>query len=324
MTRPDQHGHKYIKIPEALAKVINQVAIRCPQCEQTFYTHIDGIQFAEAIVGRCQNKDYELSNLPVNYKISYFWTMNLSCVYLSLCNDTGFRGIQASAWSNQCNVPCKQSYERQCKFIFQIMDTFYNKNIHKAIVDVQDFYVRNDLGVRDENGIVNICISLDGAYGRRGRESTYCISVAIDVWTGRVVDFHFCVKCFSCKTSNDYNTNGTCPYGLFHGASGSMERYNAVVLFCRSEAKGLRYTSYVADGDSKILPELHEKDPYPGILIEKVECANHLGKRCHKALVKFGEKWTLAKGAESAANRGRGRGRGNGRGRGRGEGEEGE
>ena len=242
--------------------------------------------------------------------------MNLSCVYLSLCNDTGFRGVQASAWGNQCNVPCKQSYERQCKFIFSIMDTFYNKNIHKAITDVQDFYVRNELGVRDENGIVNICITLDGAYGRRGRESTYCISVAIDVWTGRVVDFHFCVKCFSCDNNNDYNTNGTCPYGLFHGASGSMERYNAVVLFGRSEARGLRYTTYIADGDCKILPKLHELDPYPGIIIDKVECANHLGKRCHKALVKFGEKWTLAKGNLSTANRGRGRGNGRGRGRG--------
>ena len=111
VTRPDQHGHKYIKIPEDLAKVINQMAIRCPQCEQIFYTRIDGIQFAEAIEGRCQNKDCELSKLPVSYKISYFWPMNLSSIYLSLYNDTGFRGAQASAWGNQCDVPCKQSYE---------------------------------------------------------------------------------------------------------------------------------------------------------------------------------------------------------------------
>ena len=155
VTRPDQHGHKYIKIPEALAKVIDQIAIRCPKCDQIFCTRIEGIQFAETLEGKCQNKDCELSNLPVSYKISHFWPMNLSSVYLTLCNDSGFRGVQASAWGNQCNSPSKQSYEHQCKFIFKNMDKFYIKNMEKAREDIKKFYVRNELGNRDENDFVN-------------------------------------------------------------------------------------------------------------------------------------------------------------------------
>ena len=205
----------------------------------------------------------------------------------------------------------------------------------KAREDVKKIYVRNDLGDRDENDIVNIGISLDGAFSRHGRESTYCVSVAIDVWTGRPIDFHCSVKCFSCKNCDDYEDNGNCPYGLFHGPSGSMELYNALVLFGRSETLGFRYTTYVADGDSKILPHLLAADPYPGYIIQKVECGNHLGKRGYKAIVKFGETYTQSKGeadekregsranrGRGRANRGRGRGKGRGGGRGRGRGKE--
>ena len=194
------------------------------------------------------------------------------------------------------------------------MDEFYSININKAIENVKEFYVRNNLGHVDENGVMNICISLDGAFSRRGYGSTYCVSVAIDIWTGRVVDFNFTIKCFKCEECNNYRTNGECEYGLFHGASESMELYNALVLFFRSEAKGLRYTTYVADGDSKTYNKLQELDPYHGIPIEKVECANHLSKHAYTALVTFGEKWTLQSGVNSAANRGKGRGKGKGRG----------
>ena len=90
MTTPDQQGQKYIKIPKALAKVVNQMAIRCPECQQIFYTRIDGIQFAEAIEGQCPNKHCVNHDMPMSYKISYFWPMNLSCIYLSLTNDSGY------------------------------------------------------------------------------------------------------------------------------------------------------------------------------------------------------------------------------------------
>lgn len=38
-----------------------------------------------------------------------------------------------------------------------------------------------------------------------------------------------------------------------------------------------RYTEYVSDGDCKIKKHLDDAEIYPGITIEKVECANHLG-----------------------------------------------
>ena len=74
-----------------------------------------------------------------------------------------------------------------------------------------------------------------------------------------------------------------------------MEIYNAIELFKRSEKWGFQYTTMVADGDNKVFNHIEKlnKDGviYPGVIIEKFECANHLQKRAMKALLSFGVKY---------------------------------
>ena len=71
-----------------------------------------------------------------------------------------------------------------------------------------------------------------------------------------------------------------------------MEIYNAIELFKRSEKWGFQYTTMVADGDDKVFNHIEKlnKDGviYPGVIIEKFECANHLQKRAMKTLIAFG------------------------------------
>ena len=161
--------------------------------------------------------------------------------------------------------------------------------------DLIDFYRRNGLSNPDENGVLDMFVTVDGSYQRRGHESTFCITFINCVWTGRPIDFEVCLKCFKCQTCERSDT--ICPKGLYHGPSGSMEVANALKLFKRSVDRfGLRYLHYVADGDAKILKHLQIAKPYPGKKIEKHECSVHLGKRAYKALAKFGKGWTLAKG----------------------------
>ena len=297
--QPDQFGSKNILISKDFADIIMQVAITCPKCNCLFDTSCVGISLAQTIQGKCRNSNCENSNMPMQHKIYRFWQINLNCVYLSLINDGGYRGIQAVAWSNCLGNMSKDSYYNHCKFVFKIMETFYDVNMKKAIDDVKEFYLRNNLCTVDENGIYNISISIDGAYQQRGRESTFCVTVAIDVWTGRPIDYEFSVKCFECKLCDDFNDNGKCEYGLFHGPSGTMEVNNALNLFKRSEELGLRYTTYIADGDCKIYPHITKENIYgPEVIINKEECANHLGKRAYKTILTWGENWTQAKGEE--------------------------
>ena len=64
-----------------------------------------------------------------------------------------------------------------------------------------------------------------------------------------------------------------------------METTGATVLFERSVELGFRYTTMVADGDSKAYDTVKETQPYgPDYPIVKEECINHVSKRLGTAL----------------------------------------
>ena len=88
-----------------------------------------------------------------------------------------------------------------------------------------------------------------------------------------------------------FEDNGNCIYGKFHGCSGSMECYNAAVLFKRSASFGFMYSEYVSDGDSKVLKHLQSLNIYPGHKLGKFECGNHMSKRACNAFHKCGQRW---------------------------------
>lgn len=66
---------------------------------------------------------------------------------------------------------------------------------------------------------------------------------------------------------------------LFHNISLSwgetLGKYTRNIILYLNQFH--RYTEYVSDGDCKIKKHLDDANIYPGITIEKVECANHLG-----------------------------------------------
>ena len=59
-----------------------------------------------------------------------------------------------------------------------------------------------------------------------------------------------------------------------------MEAAGLVDCFMSSaETRKLRYTHYVGDGDSKAYLDIVKNDPYPGTVVEKLECVGHIQKR---------------------------------------------
>ena len=145
----------------------------CALCNSPIFCEIAGLQLAEVVQGRCPNKRcHNHTALPIQHKISYYWPMNLTSVYLTLANDSGYRGIQAIAWSHNLQGMWKDSYHSHCDFIYRHMGKFYGINQQKAVESVKNFYKRNKEGTgegkEDENGILDITITLDGAFARRG------------------------------------------------------------------------------------------------------------------------------------------------------------
>ena len=92
----------------------------------------------------------------------------------------------------------------------------------------------------------------------------------------------------------------TCHCPINHEVSaGSLEAAGVVDCFMNSiENRKLRYTHYIGDGDSKAYNEVVKNGPYPGIVVEKLECVGHIQKRLGSRLrnLKHAMKGPLADG----------------------------
>ena len=70
------------------------------------------------------------------------------------------------------------------------------------------------------------------------------------------------------------------------GSAGSLEAAGLVDCFmCSAETRKLRYTHYIGDGDSKAYLDIVKNDPYPGTVVEKLECVGHIQKRVGNRLL---------------------------------------
>lgn len=155
--------------------------------------------------------------------------------------------------------------------------------------------------------IIDICVSFDGSWQKRGHTSYYCIGSVIDMLTGLVIDYvvlsKYCQECT--KTAADLGKNsaeffiwyeghkssGSCQKN-YEGSSGSMEVQAADILWRRSiELCKMRYTVMLSDGDSKSFIHLSKSDVYEGINISKEECLNHVAKRLGTALRNKVKEW---------------------------------
>ena len=153
---------------------------------------------------------------------------------------------------------------------------------------------------QDEDGAISVAVSLDGTWQRRGYSSRYGVVVAILVDTGEVVDFEvLSMHCHECskhlhedKDSETYKNwkakhEHLCQIN-YQGSSGGMEGAGAIKIFQRSIAnRGLKYTTFVGDGDSdtfKVVCEEIDKLYGKRYKIVKEECIGHIQKRMGNAL----------------------------------------
>lgn len=147
----------------------------------------------------------------------------------------------------------------------------------------------------DAEGVLDITVSIDGSWQKRGRTSHNGIVTVIEIMTGLVIDYvalsNYCQLCESGPKQDDQHYQqwwdqhkDKCQKNI-HCTSGAMEMKGAVILFKRSvDLHGFRYTNMIGDGDAKTYAELTKENPYPGKTIEKIECVNHITKRMGTAL----------------------------------------
>jgi len=147
----------------------------------------------------------------------------------------------------------------------------------------------------DDQSILDIAMSYDGAWQRRGFSSHNGVGVVIDLLTGLPIEFevlsNYCSKC-EAKSDSDQDWKEkhkvSCSRN-YEGASGSMDVECALRIWKRSiEEHSLRYTTMLSDGDSKAYGAVCDVNVHGDrISIEKEDCINHVAKEMGTALRKL-------------------------------------
>ena len=188
-------------------------------------------------------------------------------------------------------------------FYFESEITAGQQTLQNAAVQIRSAYISLDEGLQEqvsqgETPVINIGVTYDGTWQKRGFSSLYGVGVCMDIITGLVIDYELMSKyCQLCKNKESEGcTNEQWKQWMEHheaacninhkGSSKAMEQEAAKVIWSRSEElHNLRYVDMLSDGDSSSFAAIVELQPCgPDVCISKLECINHAGKRLGTAL----------------------------------------
>ena len=214
-----------------------------------------------------------------------------------------FRGIgcgqsEMQSWCGTMNMPsCVSSPAYQA--IKSKLNTASKEAFEELSRTAQEAITAayKEIGVvPDSDGVLDIGVSYDGSWHKRGHSSHTGIGVVIDLLTGLPIDYevlsNFCLKCQLAPPKSDEsykcweeNHAKKCLKN-YEGSANSMEMECAQRIWKRSERKyKFRYTTLLSDGDSKTYDNLLKVNVYGDeIEIKKEECVNHVAKRMGTAL----------------------------------------
>ena len=178
-------------------------------------------------------------------------------------------------------------------------------NIHEAYCEEAKTSMMEAVEeVKSMSGSSDLTVSFDGTWQKPGHASLNGVVTAIAASSGKVLDFEVkSKKCKACERIShlDRESLAYLQWQLRHspqckinhqGSSGSMEVEGLREIFQRSESKyGVRYTTFVGDGDSASHSTISAEKPYgPDVIIEKKECVGHVQKRLGTRLRKLKSK----------------------------------
>ncbi|KAK3920022.1 Alpha-keto-acid decarboxylase, partial [Frankliniella fusca] len=180
-----------------------------------------------------------------------------------------------------------------------------NRHIDEMLLEtrgiIREVYVNEDPSLQD-SPVIDITVSFDGSWQKRGPTSNYGVGFVVDTKTGLILDMACASKyCHPCVLQEKALGAGTPEHKLWYeqhlasgmckknydGSSKSMENAIAKILWDRSVSGcKMRYTTMLSDGDASIFDtfnHLSQNNPYD-IPINKEECINHVSKRLSTAL----------------------------------------
>ncbi|XP_069673452.1 uncharacterized protein [Periplaneta americana] len=209
----------------------------------------------------------------------------------TFCSVVGMKGMALGTYQSHLDKIAKET------------DCYNQKILSRSRRAVREAHEVCDPTLKSSN-VMDIAVSYDGTWHKRGHTSLYGVGLVIDILTGLVIDYEVLSKfCHACsfaaadlgENSPEYKfwldgheKSGDCNKN-YTGSSNAMETVAAERLWLRSEKEcGMRYTTVLSDGDAKTHLHLKTLAVYgAGVEINKEECINHVAKRMGTGLRKL-------------------------------------
>ncbi|XP_066970853.1 uncharacterized protein [Macrobrachium rosenbergii] len=228
---------------------------------------------------------------------------NCCQVFSSIEQGSGYTGYVSNVTHSGINPLTKHRYYCIVDYIHQKVDQHMKDMSAYTGECVRDYYA--SMGVSpDSEGVLDVDVSYDGMWMRRGQNSHVHIGIVMECETGFVLDFetlsNYCVSCQRAEedlskhliTEEEFTQKiiehaHKCDKN-FSGTSEAMEKEAAQRLWARSVKNNkMRYVTFVGDGDSSAFEGIKSMNngngPY-NIPVTKQECIDHLSKRLVRRL----------------------------------------
>ncbi|KAK4290786.1 hypothetical protein Pmani_036345 [Petrolisthes manimaculis] len=221
---------------------------------------------------------------------------NVKGVFEAVNNNIGITGLNRIISTLGIDTFSQGKFTRHSHYLYKRMDKHYPVRMKDVISAVFTHYESYDILPEPTTGLLDITVSYDGTWMTRGHSSHIGVGFVVEVDTGFIIDreviSNFCQVCSSrekrqlpatpewmARHASSCNRNYT-------GTSASMGTEAARRLWSRSTQLGLRYTTYVGDGDSSTYQAVQQLNPYD-VPVRKEECVNHVSKRLGTRLRKL-------------------------------------
>jgi len=269
-----------------LFSVLNTIStlVQCKACGgDVHFTESSARGLGFKIVVNCENCEKKTINSCPIIKNAY--EINRRIIFAMRLLGIGLNGvIKFCAFMDLPRPIFKSFYDAIIKSVAVATSAVRDISIRKTGIQEKELSIEKD----QKKGVT---VSGDGSWRKRGFSSLYGIVSLIGWHTGKVLDVT--VKSKFCKICESWaSKEGTTEYDewkLNHadqcqvnheGSSAKMEVDGATEMFARSEElHGIRYSSYIGDGDSKTFKGIVESHPYSNLTVTKKECIDHVQKR---------------------------------------------
>ena len=179
----------------------------------------------------------------------------------------GHETLQTVLGMNDMHVKAYQQHHRSLQ---QACQSVADANMNTAAEVIRGVY--GDL--MDDDGVIDMTVSYDGTWQKRGLTSHHGVGVAIEVQTGLVVDYevlsNYCHACALAENKFGTDTTALLAWQAAHtacdrkfgGSSKAMEAEAARRIWSRSvETHAFRYEYILSDGYSSMFAAVRARSP---------------------------------------------------------------